>query len=311
MPPVVSLDVLPADVPAEYAPAMVAACSDAIAEGSCAMAATLPESTRPDAVALVLWQGEQYLQVTVRVGRGNGQWLQRALTFSERDSIFERFTTVGLTVATLVGETMPKPEPGPEHPLVAPPPAGATARPPAPPRPPASPPAQPPLPPREHRWRGQVGALAGPSWSRADWQIGGWVTFGFAIPHSPFVAHAFGSYARSSGPVYEGVRLTTSSLTGGLGAGVGGTWNALSIRGVALVELGARRLAVEREGVTVTDSELPVRLRLSVSFPARGPVGAVAGATLRIPPAGRESDLQHLRGPAVETELQAGLEVRL
>ena len=308
MPPVVSLDVLPADVPAEYAPAMVAACSDAIAEGSCAMAATLPESTRPDAVALVLWQGEQYLQVTVRVGRGNGQWLQRALTFSERDSISERFTTVGLTVATLVGETMPQPAPAPPPPVVPPPPLGPTARPPSPPLKPA---VEPPHQPRDHLWRAQVGALAGPSWSTADWQMGGWVTFGFQIPHSPFVAHAFGSYTLSSGPEYVGGRLTTRSLTGGLGAGVGGTWNALSIRGVALVELAARRLEVERNGVTVTDSELPFRLRLSASCPARGPVGVVTGATLRIPPAGRESDAQHLRGPAVETELLAGLEVRL
>jgi hypothetical protein len=125
------------------------------------------------------------------------------------------------------------------------------------------------------------------------------------------VAHAFGSYTQSSGPVHAGVRLTTSSLTGGLGAGVGGAWDALSIRGVALVELAARRLEVERDGVSATDSELPFRVRLSASFPARGPFGVVAGATLRIPPAGRESDSQHLRGPAVETELLAGLEARL
>ena len=67
-----SLDVLPADVPAEYAPAMVAACSDALADGRCAMAQTLPESTQPEAVALVLWQGDAFLQVNVRVGRGGG-----------------------------------------------------------------------------------------------------------------------------------------------------------------------------------------------------------------------------------------------
>src|SRR6185503_6492826 len=84
---------------------MVSACSDALSSGECAMAATLPESTQPEAVALVLWQGEGFLQVTVRVGRGGGQWLARALTFSERDSVSERWTTVGLTVATLVGET--------------------------------------------------------------------------------------------------------------------------------------------------------------------------------------------------------------
>src|SRR5687768_8758547 len=144
---------------------MVAACSDSIAEGSCAMAATLPESTRPEAVALVLWQGEEYLQVTVRVGRGNGQWVQRALSFSERDSISERFTTVGLTVATLVGETTPQLEPAPEpaapRPLVRPEPA----RPEPAPQPPAA---------TDPLLRAQVAGLIGPSWDGADWQRGGW-----------------------------------------------------------------------------------------------------------------------------------------
>jgi hypothetical protein len=306
--PVVSLDVLPADVPAEYAPAMVAACSGAIAEGSCAMAATLPESTRPDAVALVLWQGEQYLQVTVRVGRGNGQWLQRALTFSERDSISERFTTVGLTVATLVGETMPQPEPEPARPALVPPSvvpakpsAAAAVR-------PASPPAQ----PREHLFRGQLAALFGPSWDGASWQKGGWVSVGFQLPHTPLVAHAFGSYSLSSGPVYREVGLSTNALAGGVGVGVAGTWEALSVRGVALVELAVRRLEVARGDRSTADSEVPLRLRLSASFPARGPVGVMAGGALRIPPtSGKHSDLDELGGPVVDTELLAGLEVRL
>jgi hypothetical protein len=304
----VSLDVLPADVPAEYAPAMVAACSDSIAEGSCAMAATLPESTRPDAVALVLWQGEQYLQVTVRVGRGNGQWLQRALTFSERDSIAERFTTVGLTVATLVGETMPQSEPAAVQPasepsavVPAPPPTAATPQ-----------PAIPVPPPREPRFRGQLAGLTGPSWDGAAWQKGAWVTVGVQIPHTPVVLHAFGSYALSSGPLLDGVRLSTSSLTGGVGAGLGGTWEALSVRGVALLEVGARRLLVESNSRSATVTEVPVRLRLSASFPAQGPLGVMAGGALRIPPStGAASDAKHLRGPAVETELLAGLEVRL
>jgi hypothetical protein len=300
--PVVSLDVLPADVPAEYAPAMVAACSDAIAEGSCAMAATLAESTRPDAVALVLWQGEEYLQVTVRVGRGNGQWLQRALTFSERDSISERFTTVGLTVATLVGETMPQQEPAPA-------PAAPSLVPPPPPPPK---PAVQSAAPADPLFRAQIAGLAGPSWDGAVWQKGGWVSVGLQLPHSPFVFHAFGSYALSSGPVLDKVRLSTSSLTGGAGAGVAGTWETLSLRGMALIELGVRRLHVERNSLSVTETELPFRLRVSASFPAGGPLGVMAGGALRIPPSsGGGSDAQHLRGPAVETELLAGLEVRL
>jgi hypothetical protein len=306
VPSVVSLDVLPADVPAEYAPAMVAGCSDAIAEGSCAMASTLPESTRPEAVALVLWQGEDYLQVTVRVGRGNGQWVQRVLTFSERDSISERFTTVGLTVATLVGETAPLPEPSavpsPVQPAVTTAPAAV----------PVKPAVAATASSASYLFHADVAALVGPSWDDAIWQKGGYLSVGLRIPHSPFVLHAFGSYAVSSGPKIVGVDLQSSWLTGGLGAGVAGTWQALAVYGTAALELGGRWVRVERNGNSASDSELPFRLRLSASFPAGGPVGGFAGALLRIPPGGGgETDAQQLRGPALATELLAGLQVRL
>jgi hypothetical protein len=301
----VSLDVLPADVPAEYAPAMVAGCSDTIVEGSCAMASTLPESTRPDAVALVLWQGEDYLQVTVRVGRGDGQWVQRVLTFSERDSISERFTTVGLTVATLVGETAPQPKPSlvssPAQPPVTVAPAGA--------------PSKPVVAAKKssvsYLFHGEAAALLGPSWSEGGWQKGGYLSVGFRIPHSPFVLHGFGSYAVSSGPELDRTDIQSSWLTGGIGAGVAGTWHALSVYGAAALELAGRHVQVERAGRTASDTELPFRLRLSASFPARGPVGAFAGGLLRIPPSSADNDDQTLSGPALAAELLAGVQVRL
>jgi hypothetical protein len=285
---------------------MVAGCSDAIAEGSCAMASTLPESTRPEAVALVLWQGEDYLQVTVRVGRGNGQWVQRVLTFSERDSISERFTTVGLTVATLVGETAPPPETS-IAPLPAP--AALTV---APAAPAVKPAVVTPATSESYFFHADAALLVGPSWDRAIWQKGGYLSVAVRIPHSPFVLHGFGSYAVSSGPVVAGVDLQSSWLTAGLGAGVAGTWHALAIYGTAALELGGRWVRVERNGNSASDSELPFRLRLSASFPADSPVGAFAGALLRIPPTGAgETDAQHLKGPALSTELLAGLQVRL
>ena len=234
MTPVVSLDVLPADVPAEYAPAMVSACSDALAEGRCAMAQTLPESTQPEAVALVLWQGEGFLQVTVRVGRGGGQWVARALSFSERDSISERWTTVGLTVATLVGETRERgaqahsdqdetnaqpglPEPARDPKASSPPPAKAEF--PAAAQPSALAP----------RWQGRIGLLTGPGWDNGDWRAGGWLSVGFKLPGTPVVLHGFGSYALSRDPTLQGEQLSTRWLTLGAGAGVTGTWQALNV----------------------------------------------------------------------------------
>jgi hypothetical protein len=263
------------------------------------MAATLTESTRPDAVALVLWQGEDFLQVTVRVGRGNGQWVQRALAFSERDSISERFTTVGLTVATLVGETSPQPEPAP--PTVAlPPPAAAPAdvRPQPAPRQPS---------PRAPLLLAQLGVMTGSSWRGADWEKGGWLSVGVRLPHSPFVLQGFGSYAVSSGPEAD---LDTRVLEGGLRAGVAGTWGALNLGGAALAEVGVRHFEVPgvRDG---SDTEVPVRLRGVGTFPARGPVGGLLGAAVRIPTTSSESADNLLTRPDWETELVAGVEVRL
>jgi hypothetical protein len=319
--PVVSLDVLPADVPAEYAPAMVSACSDALAEGRCAMAQTLPESTQPEAVALVLWQGEGFLQVTVRVGRGGGQWVARALSFSERDSISERWTTVGLTVATLVGETrareaqahsgqdetsaQPALTPIGESKTSGHPQTQSEAMP-AATRPTAQPAALPP------RWQGRIGLLTGPGWDNGDWRAGGWLSLGFKLPGTPVVLHGFGSYALSRGPTLQSEGLSTRWLTLGAGAGVTGIWQALNVAGTTAVEVAYRRVDVDVRGQTASDQEVPVSLRALVSYPADGTLAATGGALVRLPPSNpNESSGLQVRGPAVALELVAGLEVRL
>jgi hypothetical protein len=312
----VSLDVLPADVPADYAPAMVSACSDALIEGGCAMASSLPESTQPEAVALVLWQGSDFLRVTVRVGRGRGQWVARALTFSERDSIPERWTTVGLTVATLVGETRQldgKAGEGrsSEGLLQAGDGHGATptlpAREAAPKRE-MTPAAQPPV----SQWRGRLGVLTGPGWDSGRWQVGGWLSLGFRLPSTPVVLHAAGSYALSEGPNVEGSALSTRWATVGVGAGLTGTLAALDVAGSAELEVAFRRVDADFRGHRTGDQELPVRLRAMASFPARGVLAATSGVVLRLPPGNpNESSGLHLNGPAFSAEVIAGLEVRL
>lgn len=331
MSPVVSLDVLPADVPAEYAPAMVTACSDALAEGRCAMAQTLPESTQPEAVALVLWQGDGFLQVTVRVGRGGGQWLARALTFSERDSISERWTTVGLTVATLVGETRaldvrgpatgqaetsaqsaPASPTGPttsepSRPWGPPPPAAPSAQSPSRPRPEARPSALAPA-----RWQGRFGAVTGPGWDSGDWRVGGWLSLAFRIPRTPVVLHSLASYALSSGPSIKSSELSTRWATIGLGAGVTGTWPALDLAGIAAVEIAYRRVDVDFRGQSASDQEVPVSLCGLLSFPAEGALAAMGGLVMRLPPTNPdETSGLRVRGPAFSAEVIAGLEVRL
>lgn len=309
--PVVSLDVLPADVPAEYAPAMVSACSGALTSGSCALAGSLPESAKPEAVALVLWQGGNFLQVTVRVSRGGGQWTARALVFSERDSIAERWTTVGLTVATLVGEMSPVNEPGPadDGPVVS----GSSA--PRPTSADASPVSTAPSPrPTEpiRPWRAALGALAGQGWVGGRAQLGGFVSIGFRPGAWPLLAQALGSYSSASESTTSGRSLKTNWISLGLGVGTTGTLTLLDLVGTALVEVAYRRVRVSYAGAEAWDHEFPVRLRGSIAFPAHGRFAATAGAAVRLSPWDAGADqAQVLRAPTPSLEALAGLEVRL
>jgi len=295
----VSLDVLPADSPAEYAPAMVAACTEALPEGRCALTADLPESAHPQVVALVIWQGESFLEVTVRVGQGDGKWVSRHLTFAESDSLSERFTTVGLTAATLVGDSLPPPAPA----------ASAQSAPQVRREQPAAVP-QPRPGSRERLFRGQLGAMTGPGWAGAEWQRGGWLSLSLKWPRTPLLVHAFGSYSVSSGPRVAEQDLRSSWTTGTLGAGVEGKLPLLPIAASAGVELGVRRVEAELDGRSASDWETPVRARGLLAFPADGRVAITTGGVLRLPPGNpKPSETQAEAG--VSAELLLGLEVRL
>lgn len=314
VPLVVSMDVLPADVPAEYAAAAVNACSAALSIGRCELSSSLPESAQPQAVALVLWQGGGYLQVTIRVSRGGAQWTARALSFSDKDSIAERWTTVGLTVATLVGEASaddvePQPEPDaprvPERPLQSPvgfkkPDGGA-----APTR--VVSPAQ-----HEARWRATLGGLAGHGWQGGRPQFGGFFSIGLRLLGTPLLAQGVGSYAFSADATSSGRPLKTNWMFVGLGGGVSGVITALDLAGSALLEIGYRHLFVTYGDRDLSDHEFPLRLRAAAAFPARGRLAATAGALVRLPPFGAGgSQPLVLSSPGLAMEVFAGVEGRL
>jgi len=277
------------------------------------MASTLPESARPEAVALVLWQGEDFLQVTVRVGRGGAQWVARSLAFSERDSISERWTTVGLTIATLVGETrrLGASPPAATVPPVASPPPPTTAEPPKVATPPAD------RAPRQRErpfatWATGVGFLAGSGWDGGGWQQGGWIALSVRLGALPIQAHVFGSYAQSDGPPVAQRDLSTTWLTAGAGAGVYGRFRPLSLLGSAELELGYRRVQVDFNDHHLADQEVPVRLRAGVSVPADGIIAGVLGAAIRIPPQNTTGSSSFvMRAAPVAFEGLLGLEVRL
>ena len=267
-------------------------------EGVASSRESLLESEQPDAVALVLWQDPSYLQVTVRVGRGNGQWVVRSLTFSDRDSISERWITIGLTVATLVGEGQSKRTETPAVAAVAPPRESA-----------------PPKAPDERTLTGfdlAGGALAGPGWDEGSPQFGGWLALGFGFASVPAALRAFGSYAVSRGPLIQGRELKTDWLTVGLSGAVVGTFHALDLRGSAALEVALRQVRVDLDGRTASAQEVPVRVRLFASYPSESRVALTAGTIVRLPPlSSEESDEAHLRGPLLAVELVGGVEVRL
>jgi len=294
------------DVPAEYAPAMVTACSQALPEGVCALASATPESAQPDAVALVLWQGERFLEVTVRVGRHGSQWVARRLSFAEGDSLTDRFTAVGLTVATLVGEGKPGAQPAPltasattKH-AAAPASSGRPA--------PASVPGT-----RRLQLSVDLAGLLSSGWQGGDWQRGVWAAARVGLWQSPFVAQVSGSYGVSNGPELAGVgSLHSQWFSAGAGLGAETTLPLLSLRASALLELLVRRVTADVQGAHGGDTELPVRVHLLAAWPARSPIAAILGGAWRVPLGKNDNgDALHARQPLLEVEVLAGLEARL
>jgi len=312
---------MPADAPAEYAPAMVAACSQALPAGSCALAKATPESETPEAVALVLWQGTQFLQVSVRVARHGGQWTTRNLTFTTRDRPLDRWTTVGLTVATLVGEGQavalePDPPPSDAIPPIAPP--QSNEPPPPTPKPPARPASKPSrkAPPRasESRLRVDVslGGLLGSAWQDGGLARGLWAGGLLGFTGNPFVAEGFASYALSDGPRFAQLgELRSKWSSVALGAGLASTIAPVDLRVACLLEAMFRHVDAELAGAHASDNELPVRVRGIAAWPSRSRVAALVGGALRLPfGSTRSSDGVATRQASLTTELQAGVELR-
>jgi hypothetical protein len=328
--PVVTIDVMPADAPAEYAPAMVTACSQGLPEGKCALARETSESTQAEAVALVLWQGDQFLQVTVRVGRHGSEWVTRNLAFTERDALLDRWTAVGLTVATLVGEgkavvaapeTTPvvaahnaNPEPKPARETV--PPVLAPSGPSRPSGPNApSAPSTPPGPAAARTpfaFSVALGGLAGPAWQAGDWQRGVWLSATVGQRSRPWMVEGFASYAHSNGPTLgSSGALQSRWLSAGVGLGAAGAIRALNLRFGAALELLFRHISADLGAAHAGDDELPVRVRLLGAWPARGALGVVFGGALRIPVKSTSNGTgAQARQPLLSGELQVGVEAR-
>jgi hypothetical protein len=146
-PPVV-VEMSASDASTPYARVLVAACSDGLRGGGpCGLESTAV-SDPGRAVAIVSWDGTGRGTATIEVGVRRGaraEWLTRRVTFDPSDAEVERWRSVGLIIATLVGSESARD--------AAPP--SAHAVPPAP-APPSKPVPRDPAPPAP--------SLPGPSW---------------------------------------------------------------------------------------------------------------------------------------------------
>lgn len=188
------------DVGARETQIVIAACNHAISQGVCLPETSLgDEAPRAVAVARAADSSVRVVRIEVRLGDESGASIVRELVFGRRDPLRERWRSVGLAIATLVGEgerareeaeeqTAAAPLPAPEEPERAESPATEPEpEPPAPARP-APPPVaveepeeeeveeEPEVPraPYEHRsWFIGVGGLAGPGFGEGPWRLGG------------------------------------------------------------------------------------------------------------------------------------------
>jgi hypothetical protein len=104
--PIVLVELPATDAADVNAPALVSACSAGLRRGTCVVAE--PETgERAAAVAIVAWLDPEHLRARIDVGRRADEragWLVRELTFHEQDSPLERWRSVGLAIAGVVGE---------------------------------------------------------------------------------------------------------------------------------------------------------------------------------------------------------------
>jgi hypothetical protein len=193
------------DVGAREVQIVIDACNDAISQGVCLPeGSTGDEAPRAVAVARAADDGVRVVRIEVRLASDDeGAPIVRELVFARRDPLRERWRSVGLAIATLVGEgerarEEARDDEAPVEPAApaAPPPVEVpeAAAPPestAPPAPPAPPPVvarepeepeepvepeeeEAPRAPFEHRsvFVG-IGGFTGPGFGGGDWRVGG------------------------------------------------------------------------------------------------------------------------------------------
>lgn len=159
----VAVEVAPPNAPREQLTALLGACSRAVADAECVLAADAAERGS-QAVAIVTWQSDGRATVEVGLRReGKPEWRSRSVSFGEADEPIERWRAVGFVVGTLArGERPGEPSASQTQAEPAPKPAEPTPKP-AEPAPTVAPRPKPAVAPTEPAHAAlELGAVIGP-----------------------------------------------------------------------------------------------------------------------------------------------------
>jgi len=270
--PIVVVEGLPRTADSRLA--VLSACSDALKHRSCVAAEEQDRGAPPSATAVIAWPDGNGRHVRVTLERSEAvvsRRVERDTRFADQDPMVERWRTIGLVIAALVGETevpayvSSAPE---ARQSVA---QGASAGP--------------------RAWLG-LSALAGPGLDDGSMRLGGAVHGAVALS-STFFLQGSTSYARR--PLGEreiDVRWTTLALGGGAATRLASIDLALRLRLELILEYlhasSAPGAAVSGGGSRVSPG---IRCGGDVLWPAKGPLGMTLGFSVWSLPGGTSIEI--------------------
>lgn len=281
----------------------------------------------PAAVAIVS-RDENMRHVLIEVGRrreGRSSWLSRELAFEPQDELIERLRTIGLTIATLVGdvEEQEAVQSGSETPVeseTTEAPSAVRSQPaPAPPKQATRPPSSGQAPVGDARGPSNlqtsvaVGALLGTAFDDGPPRFGAFARGGLRFDDFAAWPVVSSSYAQRF-DADDG--LTVRWLTFGVGAAAGHQWSGLELAIRGRLEGVLERLGVEQTR-TPTDAgsvwQPGVRLGLELAWPAGGDaamVGSLDGVLFRRATRITVAERVVARAPASALHASFGAELR-
>jgi hypothetical protein len=113
LPAAVVVEIAPKDAASPYAGTLLAACTGAVRVPAGCVVEGKTERVRPAAVAIVSWSDAERRKVRIEVGTESAersQWVARDISFQPSDQEVERWRSVGLLIASLVGEVLHEPD---------------------------------------------------------------------------------------------------------------------------------------------------------------------------------------------------------